>query len=262
MELVNLMYKYINKFINSEELITELEEIDLDKYEEKEEIKKLIEEVKSIRDKYPNEIDSYEKNRVKTLKKIIKLLNDAYNMNGNEKNKEYIIKRKKEFEEELDMVTDGGKLYSNIVNLLTNNSVISGYCKNMNDDELLDFIAQYIDVPFPPSINQETFNDLVKSGIKRDKREALWRLAFNYGKCGMDLNEISDYFILKRDSYYLAELVGAVKEYLNIKEVVDKAMNTKDKEFIYGLRKEESKHCDFTSEEIKEIKDKYSEYFV
>ena len=39
MDLVKLMYKYINKFINSEELLASLKKIDLTKYSEDEILK-------------------------------------------------------------------------------------------------------------------------------------------------------------------------------------------------------------------------------
>ena len=44
MDLVNLMYRYINKFINSDKLIEELKKINLHNYslEEQEQIKNLI----------------------------------------------------------------------------------------------------------------------------------------------------------------------------------------------------------------------------
>ncbi len=44
MDLVNLMYRYINKFINSDKLIEELKKINLNNYslEEQEQIKNLV----------------------------------------------------------------------------------------------------------------------------------------------------------------------------------------------------------------------------
>lgn len=66
MELVNLMYQYVNRFINSEELFNELNKIDISKYsdEDKKIINKLIDNVKNIRENIPNEIDDVEKNRL------------------------------------------------------------------------------------------------------------------------------------------------------------------------------------------------------
>ena len=41
MELVNLMYRYVNRFINNNELIKELKKIDICNYQDKEVINKL-----------------------------------------------------------------------------------------------------------------------------------------------------------------------------------------------------------------------------
>lgn len=61
MELVNLMYRYVNRFINSNELIKELKKIDISNYQDKEVINKLIKDIEEVREKTPNEIDKVEK---------------------------------------------------------------------------------------------------------------------------------------------------------------------------------------------------------
>ena len=73
MDLVSLMYKYINRFINSDELLESLEELDLNNFtdEEKVSIKKLIDDIKSIKDKIPNEVDEIEKNRIEINEKYV-----------------------------------------------------------------------------------------------------------------------------------------------------------------------------------------------
>ena len=73
MDLVSLMYKYINRFINSDELLESLEELDLNNFtdEEKASIKKLIDDIKSIKDKIPNEVDEIEKNRIEINEKYV-----------------------------------------------------------------------------------------------------------------------------------------------------------------------------------------------
>ena len=105
----------------------------------------------------------------------------------------------------------------------------------MNDEQLLQLITQNISAPFPPEISQEKFNDLVYLAITKDKREALWRLAFNYCGKNKDFSLIEDYFIAKRDDYYLVELVHAVQQDMNIMRLVEKVKQTKDKEFIAKL---------------------------
>ena len=132
--------------------------------------------------------------------------------------KEFIEKQYNNLLKEKERVRDGGKLYTRIANLLTNNSVINKSASKMNDKELLTFITRYISVPLPPPIKQEDFNNLVKVGIKEDNREALWRLAVNYDK-KMDFTLIEDYFIDKRDSYYLIELISATDS-VNLDNIV------------------------------------------
>ena len=73
MDLVDLMYKYINRFINSDELLNRLENLNLSNFtdEEKVSINKLINDIKIIKDKTANEIDEIEKNRLATIEKFV-----------------------------------------------------------------------------------------------------------------------------------------------------------------------------------------------
>ena len=100
----------------------------------------------------------------------------------------------------------------------------------MNDSKLLKFITKYIYVPFPPVLTQEEFNNLVDTGIKENKKESLWRLAFNYNRKNKDFSKIEDYFIEVRDDYYLIELVCAVKEDLNLNKLAKKVGIIGDKD--------------------------------
>ena len=68
--------------------------------------------------------------------------------------------------------------------------------------------------------------------MKQDNREALWRLAFNYNNQQMDMETTENYFIEKRDHYYLAELVSACREDISVKRVIDKVLATQDDTFI------------------------------
>ena len=149
------------------------------------------------------------------------------------------------------LVKDGGEKYKQIFNKLTHNEIVNREATAMDTKDLLEFITHYISVPCPPQIDQEAFDDMVEVGIKEDKREALWRLAFNYDFKGMNFNRIVDYFILKRDVYYLMELVCAVQESLDMDYLIDKVLETKDKEFISKIIKDnetldriEDKHLD------------------
>lgn len=240
MNLVTLMYKYISRFINSDELLESLEELDLKIFskEEKISINKLIDDIKTIKDKTANEIDEIEKNRLETIERIVSNINIILESDNLEKDlREKIEHRKEYLLEDKKKVKDGGKLYESIYILLADNKLINHYWNLMNDYELLEFIAQYISVPIPPQIDQEKFNDLVKVGIKNNEREWLWRLAFNYNRKNKDFSLIEDYFIEKKDSYYLTELISAVREDLDMKKLKEKVLATKDKKFITSVKK-------------------------
>lgn len=240
MNLVTLMYKYINRFINSDELLESLEELDLNNFfkEEKISINKLIDDIKIIKDKTANEIDEIEKNRLETIERIVSNINIILESDNLEKDlREKIEHRKEYLLEDKKKVKDGGKLYESIYILLADNKLINHYWESINDYELLEFIAQYISVPIPPQIDQEKFNDLVKVGIKNNEREWLWRLAFNYNRKNKDFSLIEDFFIEKKDSYYLTELISAVREDLDMKKLKEKVLATKDKKFITSVKK-------------------------
>lgn len=239
MDLVSLMYKYINRFINSDELLESLEELDLNNFtdEEKVSIKKLIDDIKSIKDKIPNEVDEIEKNRIEINEKYVNGIDKILQNNTLEnKLKEKFLKIREGLLEDKKKVKDGGKLYESLFTLLADNDLINYYCDLLNDYELLEFIAQYISVPMPPQISQEKFDKIVKVGIENDEREWLWRLAFNYNEKNKDFSLIEDYFIEKRDDYYLIELISAVRDDLNMKKLKKKVIATKDKKFINNVK--------------------------
>lgn len=239
MDLVSLMYKYINRFINSDELLESLEELDLNNFtdEEKASIKKLIDDIKSIKDKIPNEVDEIEKNRIEINEKYVNGIDKILQNNTLEnKLKEKFLKIREGLLEDKKKVKDGGKLYESLFTLLADNDLINYYYDLLNDYELLEFIAQYISVPMPPQISQEKFDKIVKVGIENDEREWLWRLAFNYNEKNKDFSLIEDYFIEKRDDYYLTELISAVRDDLNMKKLKKKVIATKDKKFINKVK--------------------------
>ena len=254
MELVNLMYRYVNRFINSNELIKELKKIDISNYQDKEVINKLIKDIEEVKEKTPNEIDKVEKKR---LEQIDHLLDKFKEVNtSDEQAKEFIEKQYNNLLKDKERVRDGGKLYTRVANLLTNNSVINKSASEMNDKELLTFITRYISVPLPPPIKQEDFNDLVKVGIEEDNREALWRLAVNYDK-KMDFTLIEDYFIEKRDSYYLIELISATDS-VNLDNLVGRVVATNDRGFMIDLTNRSLELSIFDKEDIDKIKEKYN----
>lgn len=260
MDLANIIYKYINRFINSDELISLIENIDKSNFSKSEvkNIENLLQNIKEVIRMVPNEIDEIEKNRINNINHMVELLEkNLDNDNLNEDEHKVLEKQYNTLLLEKDKIKDCGLRYQKLFELLNDNSIFIKNCEKMNSLELLEFITQYISVPLPPNINQETFNDLVKVGIEKDKREALWRLAFNYNNKEKDFSMIEDYFILKRDAYYLTELVSAVIEDLDLNRLVDKVIETKDKEFINEIIKKGYYLKDFFSEEAKEKLSKF-----
>lgn len=256
MDVVSLMYRYINKFINCDELIKELEKLDLSKYskDEAESIEKLSKKVKEIKDSIPNEMDDLERKRISKINHLLELLEKAKkNKDNDEETQEFIEKQYNHLIKDKEIIRDGGKLYQELFEVLTKEPLINKHIQKMNDEELLEFITKYISAPLPPILSQEEFNNLVKVGIKEDKRESLWRLAFNYIRKNMDFSLIEDYFIEKRDDYYLVELVSAVEEDLNIKKLIEKVKFTKDKEFINNSFNRAKEIGLITDDELKKL---------
>lgn len=260
MDLVNIIYRYVNRFINSEELIVLLEEMDKTSFSkrEKEEVEKLLKEVKQIVKTVPIEIDQVELGRLSSLNHLLEKLENIKEFdNSDNEAKEFIEERYASLLKEKEKVRDSGKRYNQLYQLLVNNSVYIKYCKNMSDLELLEFITQYISVPVTPNIDQETFDDLVSAGIKEDKRESLWRLAFNYNGKKKDFVKIVDYFIEKRDDYYLVELISAVREDLDMENLIMRVLNTKDKEFMIHCGNRAKDIGIFSDEEFEKLKEMF-----
>lgn len=260
MDLVNIIYRYVNRFINSEELIRLLENIDETKFSESDfkKIKKLLEEVKKVIETVPIEIDQIEIKRMSSLNNILEKLEKAKSNDQNSKEmKEFIEKKYSSLSKDKDEIRDSGPRYERLSELLLNNSVYINYYKKMNDLELLEFIAQNISAPMPPNIDQEKFENLVAVGIKEDKRESLWRLAFNYNGKKKDFTCIEDYFIEKRDDYYLTELISIVEEDLNMDALIEKVINTKDKKFIIACGVRVKRIGIFTDEQIKNLTERW-----
>lgn len=260
MDLVNLMYRYINKFTNVDILITELKDIDLTAYPVDEilAIKALTKEVERIKNEIPNEIDEAEKKRLAELDRLIKMFSEAKESDTTDKEtKKFLEKQCQKLQEEKKITKDGGKLYAELFTLLTQNDLIGRYAKKMDAKELLDFITEYISVPLPPPLSQKEFNELVEVGIQNDERESLWRLAFNYNNKNIDFTMIEDYFLKVKDDYYLIELISAVQEDLDVYRLIEKIVATKDMKFIDKVADRAENLGLITSTRVKELKTKH-----
>lgn len=235
MDLVNIVYRYVNRFINSEELLTLLKAIDESSFSTEEivDINKLLDEVENIIRTVPIEIDNEERNRIASINRILGTLEKV--KNNKENNQEVLDTVQRQYDNlirEKKKVRDSGPRYIELSKALTTNKTYISYCQKMNSKELLELITQYISVPMPPRIEQDLFDEMVEAGIKEDKREALWRLVFNYVGRNKDFTRVEDYFIEKRDAYYLTELMSIEDKELNMEKLEKKINNTNDEKFI------------------------------
>ena len=230
-ELLNICYKFFNRFLTADSLIEELSNIDKEslKNEDIKETNKLIEEIKKVAINNPNKEDEYVLKKKESIKRVIEKLekikeNNEYSEQINNR----LDKLKKEYESEMDSQERWFKVFE----CINNNNYFSNTFESLSDYELLEFIAQYIKAPFPPNLTQEEFDKLVKVGIEKDEREWLWRLAFNYEERKLNFDLIVNYYIDKKDGYYISELISAVGKHLNIDNIIDKI---NDKELIEYL---------------------------
>ena len=244
-ELLNICYKFFNRFITADELIEELVNIDTRNLPKKdiEEQNKLIEEIKTIAKNTSNEMDEYV---IQKKGKIKNMIDKFENIPKDDKNIDFLNKQLENLKKDYEKEMDSHERWFKITDCINKNNYFNKVFESLTDYELLEFIAQNISAPFPPNLTQEEFDRLVKIGIEKDEREWLWRLAFNYENRRINLDAIVEYFIKKKDGYYLAELISAVGECLNIDKIIDMIY---DKELIEDLKGRKSVISYYVSEE-------------
>ena len=237
MELVKLWYKYLNRFINSDELLETLQNLDLNKYtiDTKSEIKRLIKDIKKIKEEIPNEIDEVEEKRLENINFFLDKLNEIDKNNCDKEAWNIISKKIENLKKEKLLVRDGGALYNSILEKLNNCYSIFKYLHRMTDLELLDFLTEYISVPIPLKIDENKFLDLVELGIENDQKESLWRLAFTYENKHFNYNNIINYFIKEKDIFYITESLYAFKDSIDMNNLYDKLIKLNDKEFLIKI---------------------------
>lgn len=232
-ELLNICYKFFNRFITADKLIEQLSNIDKSNISKNdiEEINKLIIDIKKIANDTPNEVDEYVIKKKETINKLIKNIGQ---ISKDDTNSDFLNHQLENLRDNYSKEVDSQERWLAIFECINNNDYFSKTFESLTDYELLEFIAQNIQAPFPPNLNQEKFDKLVKVGMEKDEREWLWRLAFNYESRKINFDTIVDYFINKKDGYYLAELISAVGDCLNIDSIIDKINDT---ELIEDLKK-------------------------
>ena len=127
--------------------------------------------------------------------------------------------------------------YDKICDLLYNNDVYINLVNQMNDNDIMLMITDYIFAPKVPNLSQEAFDKLVDAAISSgdDSREKCWRLAVNYETHNLNFDKIVDYYISFRDIWYLVELMHFLQDDYDLDGIIEKVIETKDKDFIKGL---------------------------
>ena len=252
-KLLNICYKFFNRFITADELIKQLMNIDKTKLtnEDIKEINKMIDEIKKIVSNTPNKIDKYV---IKKKETINNLINKIGKIPKDENNTNFLNRQLQSLKEDYNKEMDSHERWFKIVDFIDNNDYFNECYNSLSDYELLEFIVQNIQAPFPPQLNQNEFEKLVKVGIEKDKREWLWRLAFNYENRNINFDSIVNYYIKMKDGYYLAELISAVGESLDIDAMFDKI---EDRDLInYLIQNKEVISVFVDEKQIEKLKEK------
>lgn len=244
-ELLNICYKFFNRFITADILIEQLTNIDKTNLSKNdiEETNKIISDIKKIADNTPNEVDEYVIKKKETISNLIKKIEQ---IPKDDNNSDFLNRQLDNLKKDYDREMDSHERWFAITDCIDKNDYFTKIFESLTDYELLEFIAQNIQAPFPPNLTQEEFDKLVKVGIEKDEREWLWRLAFNYERSKINFDNIVDYFIKKKDGYYLAELISAIGECLNIDSIINKIV---DKELIEDLKKRKGVISSYVSDE-------------
>lgn len=244
-ELLNICYKFFNRFITADILIEQLTNIDKTNLSKNdiEETNKIISDIKKIADNTPNKIDEYVIKKKETISNLIKKIEQ---IPKDDNNSDFLNRQLDNLKKDYDREMDSHERWFAITDCIDKNDYFTKTFESLTDYELLEFIAQNIQAPFPPNLTQEEFDKLVKVGIEKDEREWLWRLAFNYERSKINFDNIVDYFIKKKDGYYLAELISAIGDCLNIDSIINKIV---DKELIEDLKKRKGVISYYVSDE-------------
>ena len=196
-ELLNICYKFFNRFITADILIEQLTNIDKTNLSKNdiEETNKIISDIKKIADNTPNEIDEYVIKKKETISNLIKKIEQ---IPKDDNNSDFLNRQLDNLKKDYEREMDSHERWFAITDCIDKNDYFTKTFESLTDYELLEFIAQNIQAPFPPNLTQEEFDKLVKVGIEKDEREWLWRLAFNYERSKINFDNIVDYFIKKK----------------------------------------------------------------
>lgn len=206
--MVKIFYKYINKFIDENTLIEELEIFcnNLSNENDKGSIRKLITDI--------NELNNDMQNEFLSMK------------------------------------------YDKIFDLLINNDVYLRIASEMSDNDLMLLITEYIAVPRVFNLNQDKFDNLVIAAINSENgsKEKCFRLVTNYESHNLNFDKVIDYYIFTRDVWYIVELMHFLQDDYDLESIVNKIIETKDKDFIKKILDDEFINYTLSSYLIERLK--------
>lgn len=87
-------------------------------------------------------------------------------------------------------------------------------------------------------LTKRELDNLVDSYIKEESYEKLWRLILKYSNSILDFTKIIDFYIEKKNSYYLIETIYCLGQKCDIKRIYDSVKKTNDKSFIRNFQEE------------------------
>lgn len=207
--MVKIFYKYINKFIDENVLIEELE---------------------TFCNNLSNENDK---------SSIRKLINDINELNNDMQNEFLSIK------------------YDKIFDSLINNDVYLRIVSEMSDNDLMLLITEYLSVPRVFNLNQDKFDNLVLAAINSGigSKENCFRLVTNYESHNLNFDKVIDYYISIRDVWYIIELMHFLQDDYDLESIVDRIIETKDKDFVKEILDDEFINYTLSSYLIEKLKE-------
>lgn len=231
LEFLKTVQSYLNRYINASELVEALKQIDTSGMPIDEQsdylvlisrIQDAIAETDDKKDRLVNEEFAQLESSIKRMETI-----KQKTQNLPKEIEDYIERLYKK----RTIARDNLRRWRKVGGILKESAYYRRVFSALSDFELLELIAADMRATYPVDIDRDRYNALVKVGIGWDKREWLWRLAFNYLKEPYDISPIAKYYLDMDDSYYLTELISIAGEKLDIDDIIAE-VEKKDKKFI------------------------------
>ena len=205
-EFLCLFNRFANKSITANNLYEELLNIDTSNFDEDTlfEFNKIKDDIKKLMDEYPIIEDDYVLNQ-----------RTKYNFLKDDKNNELI-------DELINEEVDSLDRWNAINNYISNNSFINNCISNLSNHDLLKYIAMYKRSNKPLNIDEYKFNELVKTGINENNKEALLNLMFNYREKEFNFYPIIEYYISIKDIEYIFRIIQIFFDILDINFIFSK----------------------------------------